>query len=145
MLNTSIKFTTAMIRQLVDSSRQLGSMERLKLVCLYRCLIFVQVCERILGTIMMRIIVCIDGLGLQPGNGVKLLDGRRAKACERAEHCSLNLCNLRVLYCVHKCVLCLSCMVLQLLRRVLLTKRSDFVEVHLEIMRHLLRKFILGS
>merc|ERR1719247_2591558 len=119
------------------------SMERLQLVSLHRCFILVQVCEWVLGTIVMRIIVGIDRLSLQTGNRVKLLDGGSTQTSECPEHGTLDLSDLSILNGIDKSVLGLRCMVLQLLGSVLLAERSNLIEVHLKIMRHLFGKFIL--
>merc|ERR1719482_1412643 len=119
------------------------SVERLQLVSLHRCFIFVQVCEWVLSTIVMRIIVSIDRLSFEPGNRVKLLDGGGTQTSECPEHGSLDLSDLSILDGIDKSVLGFRCMILQLLGSVLLAERSNLIEVHLKIMRHLLGKFIL--
>ena len=58
-------------------------MEGLQLVRLHRRLVLVQVRERVLGPVVVRIVVGVDGLGLEPGNGVELLDRGRAQAGQR--------------------------------------------------------------
>merc|ERR1719263_1985639 len=93
----------------------------------------------------MRIIVSIDRLSLQTGNRVKLLDGGSTQTSECPEHGSLNLSDLSILNGIDKSVLGLGCMILQLLGSVLLAERSNLVEVHLEVMCHLLGKFVLWS
>lgn len=84
-------------------------------------------------------------LRLQSGDGVELLDRRRAQAGERPEHRPLDLGDLGVLHSVHERVLGLRRVVLELLRRVLLPKRSNLVEVHLEIVGHLLGQVVLWA
>ena len=49
------------------------SVEGLQLVGLHRCLVLVQVRERVLCAIMMRIVVRIDGLCLETCDGIKFL------------------------------------------------------------------------
>merc|ERR1719367_1459178 len=121
------------------------SMERLQLVGLYRCLVLMEVCEWILGAIMMSIIVRVDGLRFKPGDGIELLDCGCAQPRQGSEDGTLYLRNLGVLYRVHEGVLRLCRVVLQLLCGVLLAERGDFVEVHFEVVRHLLRKLVFRS
>merc|ERR1719263_1639131 len=121
------------------------SMEGLQLVSLHRCFVFVQVCEWVLGTIVVCIIVSIDRLSFEPGNGVELLDCGRTETSESPEHGSLNFSDLSILNGIDKSVLGFRCMILQLLGSVLLAERSNLIEVHLKIMRHLLGKFIPGA
>merc|ERR1719146_276914 len=92
---------------------------------------------------MMCIIISIDRLSLEPGNCVKLLDCGRTQTSECPEHGSLNLSDLSILHSINKSVLCLRSMILQLLGSVLLAERSNLIEVHLKVMRHLLGEFIL--
>merc|ERR1719263_2623385 len=120
-----------------------SSVEGLELVGLDWCLIFVKVSEWVLSTVVVGIIVRIDGLGLEAGNGVKLLDSRCSQASECSEHSSLDLSHLGILDCVHKSVLCFGRMILQLLGGIFLTERGNLVEVHLKIMCHLLCEIIL--
>merc|ERR1719235_809436 len=121
------------------------SVERLQLVCLDWGFILVQVRKRILCAVVVRIIVSVNGLCLQSRNGVELLDGGCAQSCESTEDCPLYLGHLRVLDGVDQGVLRFGCVVLQLLGSVLLTKWCDLVEVHLQVMRHLLGQFVLWS
>merc|ERR1719359_2505893 len=121
------------------------SVERLELVGLHWCLVLVQMRERILRPVVVCIIVGIDGLCFQTCDGIKFLNGGGAQTCQRSEHCSFDLGHLRVLHCIHKGVLSLCRMVLQLLCCIFLTKGRDLVEVHLEIVGHLLGQFILRS
>merc|ERR1719352_22502 len=122
-----------------------SSMERLQLVSLHRCFIFVQVCEWVLGTIVMRIIVGIDRLSLQTGNRVKLLDGGSTQTSECPEHGTLDLSDLSILHGIDKSVLGLRCMILQLLGSVLLAERSNLIEVHLQVVCHFLSQLVFGS
>merc|ERR1719243_267037 len=121
------------------------SVERLQLVSLHRSFIFVQVCERVLGTIVMCIIVSIDGLSFEPGNSVKFLNRGGTQTSECPEHGSLNLSDLSILNGIDKRVLGFRCMILQLLGSVLLAERSNLIEVHLQVMSHLFRELILWS
>ena len=66
--------------------------------------------------------VRIDGLRLETGNRVELLDRRRAKPRQRAEDSALDLGHLSVLNGVHEGVLRVRGVVLELLRRVLLAE-----------------------
>merc|ERR1740130_1081355 len=119
------------------------SMEGLELVCLDRGLILVQVGKRILSTIVVRVVVSIDGLSFETSDRIKFFDGGSAQPSECPEHGPLNFCNLGVLHGVDECVLCLCGVVLQLLGGVLFAERRDFVEVHFQIVRHLLCQLIL--
>merc|ERR1719272_681888 len=123
----------------------LSSMEGLELVCLHWRLILVQVRQRVLGAVVVGIIVGINSLRLEAGNCVKLLDGGCTKARQGTEDCAFNLGNLSILHCVNKRVLSLRGVVLQLLGRVLLSERSDLVEVHLQVIGHFLCELILRS
>merc|ERR1719336_1208992 len=101
--------------------------------------------EGVLCSVMVRIVVGVDGLRLQPGDGIKLFYGRGSQARQGPEHCTLNFCNFCILNSIHKGVLSLCRMILQLLGSVLLPERGNLVEIHLEIVSHLLREVILGS
>merc|ERR1719240_401979 len=120
-------------------------MEGLELIRLDRRLVFVQVSQWVLGTVMMSIIVCIDGLSLKTSDRVEFLDGGCTQACQCTEYCALDLSNFRILDCINKGVLCLGSVILQLLGGVFLTKRRNLVEVHLQVMCHLLCKFVFRS
>merc|ERR1719387_1791156 len=98
-----------------------ASVERLELVGLDRCLILMEVCQRILCTIVVRVIVGIDGLRLETRNGIELLDRGSTEPRQRPENSTLDLCHLCVLHGVDEGVLRLGRMVLQLLGSVLLT------------------------
>merc|ERR1719440_1463326 len=74
--------------------------------------------EGVLRAVMVRIVVRIDGLRLEAGNGVELLDRSSTEPRERAEDRALDLGHLRVLHGVHQRVLGVSGVVLQLLCRV---------------------------
>mmetsp|Transcript_66431 Transcript_66431/g.192510 ORF Transcript_66431/g.192510 Transcript_66431/m.192510 type:complete len:237 (+) Transcript_66431:2-712(+) len=119
------------------------SMERLELVRLNRRLVFVQVGQRILCAVMVRIVVRVDGLRLEPGDGIELLDRRRAEAGQGAEHGALDLGDLGVLHGIHEGILRLRRVVLELFGGVLFAEWCDLVEIHLEIVRHLLRQVVL--
>merc|ERR1719230_1517401 len=120
-----------------------NSVERLELVGLHWCLVFVQVGQRVLCTVVVSIVVCIDGLGLQACNSVELLDRGSTQAGQCPEDSTLDLCDLCVLHCIDEGILRLCCMVLEFLGGVLLTERSDLVEVHLEVVSHLGGELIL--
>mmetsp|Transcript_22480 Transcript_22480/g.36983 ORF Transcript_22480/g.36983 Transcript_22480/m.36983 type:complete len:237 (-) Transcript_22480:55-765(-) len=120
-------------------------MERFEFVGLYRRLILVQMCQWVLGPVVMRVIVCINSLRLKACDGVELLDGCGTKPGESPEHGALDLSYLRILHSVHERVLRLRSMVLELLRGVLLSERGNLVEVHLQIMCHLLCEIIFRS
>merc|ERR1719199_2022565 len=115
------------------SSCSIGSVEGLELVCLNWSLIFVQVGKGILSTIVMGIVVRIDGLRLEASDGIELLDCGSAKACEGAEDRTLDLGHLSILHRIDKGVLGLGGVVLQFFSGVLLSERSYFVKVHFEI------------
>merc|ERR1719254_347068 len=78
------------------------SVERLELVSLDGRLVLVQVRQRILGTIMVGIVVCVYRLRLEPSDRVELLDGGRAEAREGTEHRALDFRDLRVLHRIHE-------------------------------------------
>mmetsp|Transcript_1296 Transcript_1296/g.4018 ORF Transcript_1296/g.4018 Transcript_1296/m.4018 type:complete len:250 (+) Transcript_1296:51-800(+) len=120
-------------------------MEGLQLVCLHGRLILMQVRQGVLGTVVVRIIVGVDGLRLQPRDGVKFLDGCCPEPRKGTEDRPLDLRDLRVLHGVHERVLRLRGVVLQLLGGVLLAEGRDLVEVHLQVVRHLLGQVVLGS
>merc|ERR1712176_648736 len=101
-------------------------MERLQLVGFNGCLVFVQVGERVLRTVVVSIVVCIDGLSLQPGDSVELLDGGSSQSGQSSEYCTFDLGDLSILDSIDQCVLCLGGMVLQLFGSVFLSERSDF-------------------
>jgi len=123
----------------------LQEVEGLQLVRLHRGLVLVQVRERVLRPVVVRIVVGVDRLGLQTRDGVELLDRRSTEPGQRPEHRPLDLRHLGVLHCVHQGVLGLRRVVLELLRSVLLAEGRDLVEVHLQVVRHLPRQFVLRS
>merc|ERR1740121_174276 len=47
--------------------------------------------QRILGTVVVRVVVSVDGLRLQAGDRVDLLDGCGAPPRQGAEDCALDL------------------------------------------------------
>ena len=67
------------------------------------------------------------------GKTNKLLDRRRTQPGQGTEDSALDLRHLSVLHRVDEGVLRLCRVVLQLLGRVLLAKRRDLVEIHLQI------------
>merc|ERR1719198_1223444 len=119
------------------------SVEGLQLVCLYGSFVLVQVCKWIFGTVVMGVIVCVNGLGFESSNGVELLDGGSTQAGERPEDSALDLRDLCILHGIDQGVLSLGGMVLQLLCCVLFAERSDLIEIHLEVVCHLFRKLVL--
>merc|ERR1719473_1441978 len=125
------------------SAGTLGSVERLELVRFDRCLVLMEVCQRIFCTIVVSIVVGINGLCFQTCDGIKLLDGGGTQACQGTEHCAFDLSHLSVFHCVHQGVLRLGSMVLQFLGCVFLTERRNLVEIHLKIVGHLLGELIL--
>merc|ERR1719191_1073587 len=84
-----------------------------ELVCLHRSLILMKMGQWILSTVVVGIIVCIDGLRFKACNGIELLDRRSTETCKSPEHSTFDLRHLSVLHCINKSVLGLSCMVLQ--------------------------------
>mmetsp|Transcript_31404 Transcript_31404/g.71708 ORF Transcript_31404/g.71708 Transcript_31404/m.71708 type:complete len:222 (-) Transcript_31404:292-957(-) len=118
------------------------SMEGLELVCLHRSFILVEVSKWVLCAIVVGIIVSVDGLSLQAGDSVELLDGSSSETSKRTEHSTLNLCNLCILDSVHKGVLCLGGVVLELFGSIFLAERSYLVKVLLEVVGHFLRQVI---
>merc|ERR1739848_778510 len=69
-------------------------------------------CERVLCTVMMGIIVCVDGLCLKTSNRIEFLDGGCTQTCQCTENCTLDLSHLCVLDCVDESILGLGRMVL---------------------------------
>merc|ERR550537_641677 len=121
------------------------SMEGLEFVGLHGRLVFVQVCEWVLCPVVVSIVVRIDGLCLQARDCVEFLDCGSTETSQSAENSTFNLCNLRVFNGIYKSVLGLGSVVLELLGSVLLTKGRNLIEVHLQIVCHLLGKLILWS
>merc|ERR1719428_1969433 len=121
------------------------SVEALELISLYRRLIFMKVRQRVLCAIVMSIIVCINSLRLETSNGIKFLYGCGTQTRQGPENCTFDLCDLGVLHGIDKGVLRLCSMVLEFLRCIFLTKGRDLIEVHLEIVGHLLCKLIFGG
>jgi hypothetical protein len=74
---------------------------------------------------MMRIIILVDGLSFEAGDGIELFDLRGPESGEGAEHRALDFRDLGVLHRVNKGVLRPRRMLLELLRRVLLTEWGD--------------------
>merc|ERR1719160_2273701 len=103
----------------------LCSVEGLEFVGLHWCLVLVEMREGILSAVMMRVIVCVDGLCFKTGYRIKLFDCCRTQPCESTEHCPLDLCDLCVLHGVHQGVLSFCSMILKLLCCVFLTERCD--------------------
>ena len=104
-------------------------MERLELVRLDGRLVLVQVRERVLRAVVVRVVVRVDGLRLQARDRVELLDRRGTEPGERTEHGALDLRDLGVLNSVHKGVLGLRRVVLQLAGGVLFAEWRDLVEI----------------
>merc|ERR1719221_2293176 len=71
--------------------RPAPSVERLELVRFHRCLVLMQVRQGVLRTIVVGIVVRIDRLSLEPGNGIELLDSCCSKARQSTEHRALDL------------------------------------------------------
>lgn len=80
-------------------------MKALELVRLDRGLVVVQVFERVLGTVVVGIIVSIDGLRLESGNGIELLDRRSSKSGQSSEDRTLDFRDFRILDSIHERVL----------------------------------------
>jgi len=97
-----------------------------------------QMCQRILATIVVRIVVRVNRLSLQPGNRVKLLDRRCTQTGQSAEDGAFDFGNLCVLNCVNQSVLSLSSVILEFLCGVFLPERCNLVEIYLQIVRHFL-------
>merc|ERR1719198_442350 len=119
--------------------------ERLELVGLHRSLVLMEMSERILCAIVVGIVVCVNGLRLKASNCIKLLDSRCAQPCQCSEHSALDLGDFCVFHSVDEGVLCLGGVILELLCGILLTEGRNLVEIHLEVMCHLLGKLILRS
>merc|ERR1719327_2256285 len=92
---------------------------------------------------MMGIVVRVNRLRFKPSDGVKLLDGSCTQPSQSPEDSPLNLRNFCVLNRIHERVLCLGSMILQLFGCILFAKGRDLVEVHFQVMGHLLSKLIL--
>merc|ERR1719449_384329 len=88
--------------------------EGLELVGRDRGLVLVEVSERVLGAVVVSIIVGVDGLRLETGNGIELLDGSSTKTGKGTEHSALDLRNFRVLDGVDEGILRLGSVLLQL-------------------------------
>merc|ERR1719310_301647 len=131
------------ITVLPDFTTTKSLVEGLQLVSLHRSLVFVQVRQWVLRTVVVGIIVGVDGLSLQACDGVKLLDGRGTQAGQRPEDRALDLSHLRILDGVDEGVLRLGRVVLELLGRVLLAEWRNLVEVHLQVVGHLLGQVVL--
>merc|ERR1719375_2607545 len=101
--------------------------------------------KRILCTVVVCIIVCIDCLSLEASNSIELLDGSCTKPCQCTEDGTLDLGHLCVLNSIDKSVLGLRCVVLQLLCGIFLPKGCNLVEVHLKIVCHFLCQLIFRS
>merc|ERR1719440_1224908 len=125
------------------SRKTLYSVEGLELVGLHWCFVLVQVCKWVLCTVVVRIIVGINCLSLETSYGIKLLDGCGTQTRQGTEHSTLDLCHLCILHCIYQCVLGLRSVVLEFLGCVLFTKRCDLVEVHLQVVSHLLCQLVL--
>merc|ERR1719198_1016809 len=112
-------------------------------VCLHWGLVLVEMGKRVLCAVVVRIVVCIDGLRFQARNGIKLLDRSRTESGQCSEDCALDFGDLGVFHRIDQSVLGLGSMILEFLCGILLTERRDLVEVHLQIMGHLLSEIIL--
>eukprot|EP00405_Crypthecodinium_cohnii_P052009 CAMPEP_0206599102 /NCGR_PEP_ID=MMETSP0325_2-20121206/44994_1 /ASSEMBLY_ACC=CAM_ASM_000347 /TAXON_ID=2866 /ORGANISM="Crypthecodinium cohnii, Strain Seligo" /LENGTH=165 /DNA_ID=CAMNT_0054110139 /DNA_START=87 /DNA_END=584 /DNA_ORIENTATION=- len=121
------------------------SMEGLQLVGLNRGLVLVQVSQWVLSSVVVGIVVGIDGLRLEASNGVELLDGSSTEASQGSEDSPLDLSDLSVLHCINQGVLSLRSMILQFFGGIFLSKWSDLVEVHLQVVRHLLSQVLIGG
>ena len=118
-------------------------MERLELVGLDWGLVLVQVAEWVLGTVVVSIIVGINGLGLEAGNGIEFLNRGSTETGKCTEDRTLNLRNFRILNRIDEGILRLGGVVLELLGSVLFAEWSDLVKVHFQIMSHFLCELIL--
>merc|ERR1719323_245631 len=128
---------------LTDQMSKFVSVEGLELVCLHRCLVLVQVRQGILRSVMVSIIVSVNSLGFKASYRIELLDGSGAEACEGTEDSALDLSHLGILHSIDQCVLRLCRMVLELLGGILFAERGNLIEVHLQVMRHLLCQIVL--
>merc|ERR1740117_881827 len=145
MLPTSIQYAQeASTNSKADETYDF-SVEGLQLVSLDWRLILVQVCKRVLSTVVVRIVVGINGLGLKTCDSIELLNRGSAQASESTKYSPLDFGNLRIFNCVDKGILGLSRMVLKLFGRVLFAEGGDLVEIHLQIVGHLLGQLILRS
>merc|ERR1719178_484974 len=113
--------------------RTKSSVERLQLISLNWSLVLVKVGQRVLSSVVVRIVVRVDGLSFKTSNGVELFDGRCAQPGEGAEYGALDLGNLCVLHCVDEGVLRLGSVVLQFLGSIFLAEWRDLIEIHFEI------------
>merc|ERR1719191_2153306 len=101
--------------------------------------------QRIFGSVMVCIVVCIDCLSLETRYGIELLDCGSAQTCQSTKNSTLDFSHLRVLHCVNESILGLCCMVLQLLCSVFFPKGRNLVEVHLKVVCHFFRQLIFRS
>ena len=83
-----------------------------------------QVSQRVLGAVVVSVIVRVDGLRFQAGDGVELLDGRRTQAGQGTEHSPLDFSDFGVLDGVDESVLGLRGVSLQLLGGIFLTLKG---------------------
>merc|ERR1719262_1299562 len=120
--------TPVVVSTICRWARHRSSVERLELVGFHGSLVLVEVCEWVFRPVMVGIVVSVNGLRLETRDGIKLLDRGRPEAGEGTENGPLDFGNLRVLHCVHQCVLCLRGVVLELLCGVFLSERGDLVE-----------------
>merc|ERR1719164_112038 len=99
--------------------------------------------ERIFGAVVMSVIVRINRLSLKTGDRVKFLDGCGTQTSQGSEDSALDFCDLGIFNGIHKGVLCLRRMILQLFGCVFFAERRNLVEVHLKVMSHLFCQLIL--
>merc|ERR1719281_1317421 len=109
MNNTHVKFSARWYHL------QNTSVEGLELVSLHRSLVLMEMCERVLRTIVVCIVVRINGLCFKAGNRIELLDGRCTQPGQCTKHSSFDLSNFSVFHCIDEGVLCLGSVILELL------------------------------
>merc|ERR550532_637626 len=91
----------------------------------------VQIVQGVLVPVMVVVVVLVDGLRLEAGNGVKLLDLRRSEARQGAEDGALDLRDLGVFHGIDEGVLRPRRVRLQLARGVLLAEGRNLCAVRL--------------
>ncbi len=71
-------------------------MEGLQLVGFDRSFVSVQVSQRVLSTVVVSVIVRVDGLRFQTSDGVELLDGSSTQAGQSTKDGTLDFSDFRV-------------------------------------------------
>mmetsp|Transcript_38162 Transcript_38162/g.69620 ORF Transcript_38162/g.69620 Transcript_38162/m.69620 type:complete len:222 (+) Transcript_38162:146-811(+) len=101
--------------------------------------------KRVFGTVVVRIVVGVDGLRFKAGDRIELFDCGSTQTRQGPKDGPFDLSHFGVLHGIHKRVLCLRGMILELLGGVLFAERSNLVEIHFQVMCHLLCEIIFRS